>query len=82
MYKRQIVITADLAKKEECFGIIQQLEDKKIGVFINNAGFGDCGMFLSGDLEKETNMIDVNIKAMHISVSYTHLDVYKRQGSC
>ena len=38
---KAIVITADLAKKEECFGIIQQLEDKKIGVFINNAGFGE-----------------------------------------
>ena len=63
---KAIVITADLTKKEECFGIIQQLEGKKIGVFINNAGFGDCGMFLSGDLEKEMNMIDVNIKAMHI----------------
>ncbi len=77
---KAIVITADLAKKEECFGIIQQLEDKKIGVFINNAGFGDCGMFLSGDLEKETNMIDVNIKAMHILCKLVLQKMHKQDG--
>lgn len=77
---KAIVITADLAKKEECFGIIQQLEDKKIGVFINNAGFGDCGMFLSGDLEKETNMIDVNIKAMHILCKLVLQKMKKQEG--
>lgn len=77
---KAIVITADLTKKEECFGIIQQLEGKKIGVFINNAGFGDCGMFLSGDLEKEMNMIDVNIKAMHILCKLVLQKMKKQEG--
>ena len=38
----------------------------KVDVLINNAGFGDCNRFLESDLEKELDMIDVNVKAMHI----------------
>lgn len=60
------IIAADLSVKEECYRFFEQLADKKIGVFINNAGFGDCGKFLETDVEKELNMIDVNIKAVHL----------------
>jgi len=60
------IIPADLSKKEECFRFFEEIKDKKIDVFINNAGFGDCILFVAGDLEKELNMIDVNIRAMHI----------------
>ena len=35
-----------------------------VDVLINNAGFGDYGMFVETDLEKELNMIDLNVKAL------------------
>jgi len=35
-----------------------------VDMLINNAGFGDYGMFVETDLEKELNMIDLNIKAL------------------
>ena len=35
-----------------------------VDVLINNAGFGDYGMFVETDLEKEMNMIDLNVKAL------------------
>lgn len=60
-----VVIPADLSKTEECLRFAEAIRDKKIDIFINNAGFGDCGLFLDGDLEKELAMIDVNVKAMH-----------------
>ena len=59
------VIPADLSKTEECLRFFAAIEEKKIDIFINNAGFGDCNLFLEGDLEKELDMIDVNVKAMH-----------------
>lgn len=59
------IIPADLSKTEECFRFFEQIADKKVDIFINNAGFGDCNTFLEGSLSKELDMIDVNVKAMH-----------------
>lgn len=60
------IITADLSVTEECYRFVEKLSDKTIGVFINNAGFGDCGKFLETDVDKELKMIDVNIRAVHL----------------
>lgn len=38
----------------------------EIDVFINNAGFGVFGKLVETDLSKELEMINVNVKAMHI----------------
>ncbi len=70
------VITADLSKEEECFRVYEQIKEKEILIFINNAGFGDCGSFLHTDLQKESDMIQVNIKAVHI---FTKLMLQKMQ---
>lgn len=59
------VIPADLSKTEECLRFFDAIKEKKIDIFINNAGFGDCNAFLEGDLFKELDMVDVNVKAMH-----------------
>ena len=60
------IITADLSKEEECFRVWEMLEDREIGIFINNAGFGDCGRFQDTNVEKEMDMIHVNVRALHI----------------
>ncbi len=60
------IITADIGKEDACYHLIERIKNKKIEVFINNAGFGDCGAFLDTDLNKEMNMVEVNIKAVHI----------------
>ena len=44
---------------------MEDVEKLPVKVFINNAGFGDCGSFLETDLSKEVEMIHVNIRAMH-----------------
>ncbi len=59
------IICADLTSQKECERVYEILEPKKIAVFINNAGFGDCGPFLNGDLDKELRMIQLNVQAMH-----------------
>lgn len=58
------VFPCDLKDEKKCKQLVQQFSDAQI--LINNAGFGDAGDFLNTSLEKELEMIDVNIKAMHI----------------
>ncbi len=59
------VFTADLLQLDECQRLSDHLEEKDVRVFINNAGFGDCGSFFDTDIAKEIGMIDVNIRAVH-----------------
>ncbi len=61
-----VVIPADLSDEKQCFELLKKLKDEDIDVFINNAGFGLAGSFLTTDIEKEVNMIKVNDIAMHI----------------
>ncbi len=61
-----IVFPADLSKPSECRRLMMELEGLKVAVFVNNAGFGDCGSFLETDDGKEMQMIDVNVRAVHL----------------
>ena len=60
------IITADLAKVEECYRLYEETKGENISMLINCAGFGDFGAFTTTSLDKELEMIDVNIKAVHI----------------
>ena len=59
------VVEADLSVRSGCMRVMDALEDRNVEVFINCAGFGDCGKFIETDEEKESSMVDVNIKAVH-----------------
>ncbi len=54
----------DVTKAEDIEKIASCLDD--VDVFINNAGFGVFGDLCSSDLEDELNMIETNVKAVHI----------------
>ncbi len=60
------VFSADLSNADECFELYGKLKDEKIDVLINNAGFGMFGYFDKTDLGRELEMIDLNIRAVHI----------------
>lgn len=70
------VIPADLTKESECYRVFDAVKDKNICIFINNAGFGECGRFAETDLEKELNMIQLNVRAVHL---FTKLMLKKMQ---
>ena len=61
-----MILTADLSDMDECKRIMKELDSVDIDVFINNAGFGYCGETLTIENETELNMIDLNVKAMHL----------------
>ena len=59
-------IALDVGREEDCYALYEQTRDEHIDMLINNAGFGLAGEFVSADLTTEMNMIDVNIRAVHI----------------
>lgn len=60
------VISSDLSNREEVIKLYNKLKDQDIDILINNAGFGVFGDFTDTSLDKELNMIDLNICAVHI----------------
>lgn len=71
---------ADLTRREECNRLVQALQDRKVDLFINNAGFGECGAFLQTDLDRELQMMDLNVGAVHI-LTKKMVEKMERQGS-
>lgn len=59
-------ITADLSDARQCIELYDRVKKHNIDIFINNAGLGVFGEFTETDLDRELEMIDVNIKAFHI----------------
>lgn len=60
------IFTADLSQQNECDRLGEFLQNFDVEVFINNAGFGDCGPFAETELNKELQMINVNVVALHL----------------
>ena len=56
----------DLLHQENIYKLYEKVKEKQIDFLINNAGFGLFGDFDKTDLERELEMIDLNIKAYHI----------------
>lgn len=56
----------DLSVIDNCYKLYDELKDEKIDIVINNAGFGVFGDYICDTLDKEMNMIDLNVKCLHI----------------
>lgn len=68
----------DLTKEESCIDLYKKVEKENIDILINNAGFGDAGNFTETSLNKEMDMINLNIKAYHILTKLFLKDFTKR----
>ena len=60
------IIAADISKESECHRLYKEASEYNVNMLVNNAGFGLFGRFCNSDLDREIEMIDVNIKAVHI----------------
>ena len=74
------IVVADLSNESKLKELYVLCKNDKIDVLINNAGFGDCGKFTETDLSKELEMIDVNIKAVHVLTKLFLKDMKKRNS--
>lgn len=65
-YKIEVeIISMDLASTFNCMKLYNKVKKEEIDIVINNAGFGLFGEFNQTKLEKELDMIDLNIKSVH-----------------
>lgn len=60
------IIGADLSLEKECFALYEAVKGQDIDIVVNNAGFGAFGRFWELPLERELNMLDLNVRAVHI----------------
>lgn len=74
------ILQADLSDENEVKRVYEELKDKNIDIVINNAGFGALGDFYDIPLERELEMIDTNIKAVHILTKLFLKDFIKRDS--
>ena len=67
----------DISSKENCIALYEEIKDKNIDLLVNNAGFGVFGNFTETDLEKEVNLINTNITAVHVLTKLFLKDMVK-----
>lgn len=60
------IIDLDLNNENNVYKLYEKCRNKNIDILVNNAGFGLFGDFSKTDLNRELEMINVNIKAPHI----------------
>ena len=72
------IIPLDLMETKNVYKLYEKVQKENIDILINNAGFGLFGNFLETDLNRELEMIDLNIKAYHILTKLFLLDFVKK----
>lgn len=71
-------IVMDVSTTFNCMELYREVKDRDIDILINNAGFGMFGEFLSTNLDKELDMIDLNIKTVHTLTKLFLKDMKKK----
>ncbi|MBE5821940.1 MAG: SDR family oxidoreductase [Clostridiales bacterium] len=75
-----IIIPMDLSEEENVFKLYEQVKNENIDILVNDAGFGVFGKFTDTELHRELNLIEVNIKALHILTKLFLKDMVKRDS--
>lgn len=63
---RSRIYVCDLSRESDCRWLYERTKEHDVSLLVNAAGFGLYGPFLDAPLERELQMIDVNIRAVHI----------------
>lgn len=74
------IIALDLQVSKNVFKLYDKVQNENIDILINNAGFGLFGLFSETDLDRELEMIDLNIKAYHILTKLFLKDFIKKDS--
>lgn len=74
------IVVIDLADEKRIKDLYMIIKNEDIDILINNAGFGDFGDYNNADILKELNMIDVNVKAVHILTRMILRDMAKKDS--
>ncbi len=72
------IVLIDLKDEKKVKDLYMLIKKEDIDILINNAGFGLFGNCDESDLQTELDMIDVNIKAVHILTKLVLKDMIKK----
>ena len=72
------IIVADLSNEQRVKELYVLAKKENIDILINNAGLGDFGYLTDTDINKDLELINTNIKALHILTKYIVKDMEKR----
>ena len=72
------IVVADLSDEQKVKEVSLIAKKENIDILINNAGFGDFGYLTDTDLNKDLNMINTNVKAVHILTKSIVKDLEKK----
>lgn len=74
------IITMDLITRDNFFKLYDMVKNDDIDILINNAGFGLFGTFDETDLDREMEMIDLNVTTYHILTKLFLIDFLKKDS--
>ncbi|MBE7031182.1 MAG: SDR family oxidoreductase [Ruminococcaceae bacterium] len=72
------IICADLSCQAACYDLCTRAKD--VDILINNAGFGLFGEFEQTDLSRELEMIDLNVRTLHILTKHFYKEFVRRDN--
>ena len=73
------IVVADLSNEQRVKDLYVLAKKENIDILINNAGLGDFGTLTETDLNKDLELINTNIKAVHILTKYLAKDMEKKK---
>lgn len=77
---KSMVIPMDLSKSDNCYKLYDRVKTENVDWLINNAGFGLLGNTWELSLDKELEMLDLNVRAVHILTRLFLDDMVKRNS--
>lgn len=78
--RRVVVITADLSNIAEVLQLYEATHTEIIDIIVNNAGFGQYGLFHEADLHTQLHMIAVNVTALTALTKLYLPDMFRRNS--
>lgn len=72
------IVTVDLTKEADCYHLYEAVKDMPIDLVINNAGIGVVGQFAETSLEREMDMLNLNVRGVHILTKLFARDFVRR----
>lgn len=76
-HRRVQLLALDLSKEEHCSQLYRQCRGQ-VDLLVNNAGFGLFGEFSGTKLDTELNLLDLNVRAVHILTKLFLRDMVKQ----
>ena len=74
------VIPMDISSVDNCKKLYDNVKNDNIDILINNAGFGLVSEFKESNLDRELEMIDLNVKSLHTLTKLFYKDFVKKDS--